>query len=132
MEITTHNLDHDGVGLQGYSPVSYVDLGKAELGDPAHRAELNGVTYLFTDADQVAVFESDPDRYEPAYGGWCAFGLTIDKQFACDPTSFKIVDGRLMTFLKSDEVDARALWEQAGDEAALVEKADATWASLQG
>ena len=129
---TTQHLDDRGIGLHGYSPVSYVDLGLAEPGRPEHSAEHHGVTYLFTSAEQVATFEAHPDKYEPAYGGWCAFGLTIDEQFECYPTSFKVVGGRLMRFLKNDEVDARALWEQAEDEAELIEKADARWASLQG
>lgn len=123
------NLDSNGVGLGGYSPVSYLDLGVAEKGIPDHSVEYNGATYHLTDADQVATFESNPDKYQPAYGGWCAFGLTIDKQFACDPHSFKVVDGRLMMFLNDGDVDARALWEDA-DEAELIEKANVKWASL--
>ncbi|MCE5290847.1 MAG: hypothetical protein LLG14_16635 [Nocardiaceae bacterium] len=130
MAMTTHNVDDNGVGLQGYSPVSYVDHGKAEPGLAVHSAQYNGVTYHFTDADQVAAFQANPAKYEPAYGGWCAFGLTIDKQFDCDPSNFKVVHGRLMGFLRNDEVDALALWRD-GDEAELVAKADATWASLR-
>lgn len=122
----TKNVDANGVALGGYSPVSYVDLGRPEPGRPEHSVDHNGARYLFTDAAQVDTFRADPDRYEPAYGGWCAFGATVNENFACDPLKFKVVDGRLMTFLHNDEVDALALWEE-GDEGELLAKADATW-----
>lgn len=66
---THKNVDANGIALGGYSPVSYVDLGRAEQGSPEHTVDYNGARYLFTDAGQVATFRADPAKYEPAYGG---------------------------------------------------------------
>lgn len=120
------NLDDSRVALQGHSPVSYVDDNVAEQGKPEHRVEHNGIVYYLTTSDQVTRFEADPARYEPAFGGWCAFGMSVDKRFRVDPASFEIVDGRLMVFLNDLETDARALWNQ-GDSAELASKAQQAW-----
>ncbi len=110
----------DEPAIGGYSPVSYFEAGKPEVGRPEHRATHKGKTYYFTSAVQVAAFNADPDKYAPAFGGTCAFGHSIDKEFPVDPTSFKIVDGQLLLFLKTAEVDAKALWEEDGDKPCML------------
>lgn len=115
------------VGLSGYSPVSYLDHNRAEPGSPRYTAEHEGVTYFFTSRAQIETFRDAPERYMPAYGGYCAFGCSVESHFVPDPTSFKIIDGRVHLFLKNSDVDAFSLWED-GDEAELKEKADAYWA----
>jgi YHS domain-containing protein len=114
------------VGLSGYSPVSYLDHNRAEPGSPRFTAVYKGVTYFFTSTEQIKSFTASPERYMPAYGGYCAFGCTVQSHFVPDPMSFKIIDGKTHLFLKNEEVDARSLWEQ-GNKDELKDKADAYW-----
>lgn len=114
------------LGMSGYSPVSYLDQHKAEPGSPRFAAVYQGVTYFFVSAEQRSAFEKNPERYMPAYGGYCAFGCSVDSQFVPDPTSFEIINGRTHLFLKNKEVDAKALWRD-GNQAELLRKADAYW-----
>lgn len=114
------------LGVSGYSPVSYLTQSRAEPGSPLHHADHQGVTYFFTDAKQVKAFKADPERYLPAYGGFCAFGCSVDSKFVPDPTSFEVIDGRTHLFLKNEEVDAKQLWRDA-DESEARTKADAFW-----
>jgi hypothetical protein len=126
----SRNLGADGVAISGYSPVSYF-RGKAERGSELFAAAYDGVTYHLTDASQLDEFERDPERYVPAFGGWCAFGMAISDKFPVDPTRFKVVDGRLYLFLRNDRLDALELWND-GDEAELKRKAAAHWTRVQG
>lgn len=119
------------LGLSGYSPVSYLDRRRAEPGSPLYKAEHEGVTYFFTDARQVEIFKTAPHKYMPAYGGFCAFGCSVDSDFVPDPTSFEVIDGRTHLFLKNEEVDARTLWNDA-EEREVRSKADAYWRSRSG
>lgn len=114
------------LGVSGYSPVSYLTRSRAEPGSPLHRADHQGVTYFFTDTKQVKAFKADPERYLPAYGGFCAFGCSVDSKFVPDPTSFEVIDGRTHLFLNNEEVDAKQLWRDA-DEREARTKADAFW-----
>lgn len=116
------------LGLSGYSPVSYLDNRRAEPGSPRFSAEHEGVTYFFTSDAQRRAFLASPERYLPAYGGYCAFGCSVDATFIPDPTSFEIIDGRTHLFLKNNEVDARKLWNEAPSDE-VRRKADAFWRS---
>lgn len=119
------------LGLAGYSPVSYFTDAGPHFGSPEFAAEHRGVTYFFADADEQNAFTADPERYAPAYGGWCAFGMAVDNYFPVDPTLYKIVDDRLFLFLQNDEANALELWN-AKDEADLTQEADEFWASENG
>jgi YHS domain-containing protein len=100
------------VAIGGYSPVSFFEKGHAELGSPDHVIEHDGKVYHLASADQAKAFRANPDKYLPAHGGVCAYGVSIGETFPVDPTNFKIVDDRLLLFLKNDEVDARELWDK--------------------
>ena len=126
-----YNLDKTRIAMQGYSPVSYFEKGQAERGSAQFAVEHDGVVYHMTSAEQMEKFRSDPDRYVPAYGGWCAYGCAIEKKFPIDPNSFRIVEDRLFLFLKNKDVDALELWK-TGDEDEQTEKADRYWESLTG
>lgn len=114
------------VGLQGYSPVSYLQNNRAEPGSPRFAAEHDGVTYFFTSEAQRSAFLASPARYLPAYGGNCAFGCSVGSTFVPDPTSFAVIDGRTHLFLKNSEVDAKKLWSDS-DARELRAKADEYW-----
>jgi len=88
------------------------------------------VTYWFVSADVRDMFVADPDKFVPAYGGWCAVGVALNQRFPVDPTNFKVVNGRIMLFLKNQSVDALDLWNQ--NEAENLQKADENWKKLKG
>ncbi|MEM7310680.1 MAG: YHS domain-containing (seleno)protein [Planctomycetota bacterium] len=126
----SYNVPGHGVALEGYSPVSYFE-GQAERGSALFAVEHDGLTYHLTDAAQARKFAGSPAKYLPAYGGWCAFGMAVKDKFPIDPTLFKIVDGRLLLFLRNAGVDARELWDN-GEERQLLHDADAHWGKVQG
>lgn len=105
--------------------------GAAELGRPELSAEFQDKWYFFASVAQVASFQANPQKFIPALGGMYAFGGSIEKDFPVDPTSYKIVNGQLLLFLKNAEVDAKALWERDGDAAYMV-KANRHWQSTLG
>jgi len=84
------------VGVQGYDLVSYHQGdGSPQKGDGNNLAYHDGVTYLFANAKNQKAFEANPTKYLPAYGGYCAFGVTKSKKFIGDPLAYKVVDGAL-------------------------------------
>lgn len=125
----SYNLPSSGLALEGYCPVAYFAVNKPVRGKPEYASQYNGVTYHLVSANAKKAFEADPEKYIPAYGGWCAFGMSVSDKFPVDPTNFKIVDGRLLVFLKNQNVDARALWNQ-GNKHDLFKKANAHWQSV--
>ncbi len=122
----SYNLASKGIAIEGYCPVAYFTEQRAREGSPSFAADFNGVTYFLSSAEAKQAFEADPQAYIPAYGGWCAYGMAVEDKFPVDPTNFKIVDGRLMLFLRNVNVDALALWNR-GDQSEYTQRADAHW-----
>jgi YHS domain-containing protein len=89
------NLGADGLALEGYDPVAYFTEGEPTKGSADYTATHDGATYRFANAAHLAAFEADPDKYAPAYGGYCAFGLAMGQKVGSDPEVWEIVDGQL-------------------------------------
>ena len=64
----------DGLAIGGYDPVSYFTERKPVIGSSSYTAEYQGVRFQFSSAAHREAFLSDPDRYVPQYGGYCAYG----------------------------------------------------------
>ncbi len=127
----SYNLPSSGMAIEGYCPVAYFAVNKPVRGKPEFASTYNGVTYHLVSADAKKAFDADPKKYIPAFGGWCAFGMAVSDKCPVDPTQFKIVNGRLMLFLRNKNVDARTLWNK-GDERELLEKAKVHWTEVSG
>ncbi len=125
-----YNTDDSKIALQGYSPVSYLDLGIAQKGLKDYKATHDGLTYYFTSKEQLKSFNANPDRYMPQYGGFCAFGVSVGAKFRVDPNKFVVKDNKYFLFLYDVEVDAQQLW-LAGKHNELVSKANSNWTQLR-
>lgn len=114
------------VALQGYCPVAYVAMDKAVKGDAAHSSAYQGRTYHFLNADAKQMFNQAPEKFLPAYDGFCATAVTQGQRLASDPTLFKVVNGRTYLFSSRKAV---AMFEK--DPAGIIAMADTRWAELQ-
>lgn len=113
------------LAIEGYSPVSYFEEGHPERGSPEHAAVYNERTYHFTSEEQLARFEADPERYAPLFPDHCPYSLALGRQARIDPTRYKIVDGHLLLFHYSEEMDGLKAWENHEDsERELLERAN--------
>jgi YHS domain-containing protein len=124
-----HNTDDSKIALQGYSAVSYLDLGIAQKGVKEFKTTHDGLNYYFTSNEQKTKFEANTAKYLPQCGGFCAFGVSVGAKFRTDPNKFVVKNGKYFLFLYDLEVDAEQLW-LAGNHDELVAKADANWKKL--
>jgi len=84
--------------LHGNDPVAYFTDGKAVAGNPAIKADVDGVTYRFASEEHRRMFVADPAKYAPQYAGFCASGAPYALKAAIGADVFAIVDGRLYLF----------------------------------
>ncbi|HAU0201935.1 TPA: YHS domain protein [Legionella pneumophila] len=115
-----------GVAVQGYDVVGYFTDNKPVKGNGDHVVFRDGIVYLFANDEDKKLFEANPDKYLPQYGGWCAFGTAVGKKIPSDPTAWKIVDGKLYLNL-SDRV--QKIWSK--DISGYIKKADANWIKIK-
>lgn len=126
-----NNIDNSNIALQGYSPVSYLDLGIAQKGVKDFKSEYDKVLYYFTSAEQKATFDKNPKKYLPQYGGYCAFGVYAGAKFRPDPNKFIVKDGKYFLFLYNIELDAQQLWLAENNHDGLTKKANSNWKKLK-
>lgn len=126
-----NNIDNSNIALQGFSPVSYLDLGIAQKGLKQFKSKHNNVVYYFTSAKQKANFDQNPNKYLPQYGGYCAFGVYAGAKFRPDPNKFIVKDGKYFLFLYNLELDAQQLWLAEQNHNKLVKKANVNWQKLK-
>jgi YHS domain-containing protein len=118
-----------GLAIQGYDPVAYFTQNKAIKGNKQLAAIAEGVTYYFSSAENKALFLKDYTKYEPQYGGWCAYAMGANNdKVEIDPETFKIVNGKLYLFYHSWVNNTLNKWNK--DEANLKAKADKNWSVL--
>lgn len=126
--VREYNL-RKGLAIQGYDPVSYF-AGRAEEGSDKWTAAYKGVTYWFASPAHRDEFRKDPDRYEPAFGGWCAYAMgESGEKVKVDPETFKIIDNRLYLFYNFWGNNTLSTWNK--DESTLKKKADANWKKFE-
>ena len=94
-----------GVGAGGYDVVSYHVAEQPTKGDQAYRSNWNGTSWYFSSAENKILFDSNPERYAPAYGGFCAYAVSINITADVDPLAWYIHDGTLNLFAGEDPRD---------------------------
>lgn len=115
-----------GLAVHGFDAVAFFTDGKPVQGDAKFAVVHKNASYRFASKDNLDAFKKNPDKYEPAYGGYCAYGVAIGAKFDGDPRYWKIVDGKLYLNLSAD---IQAAWNK--DISGNVKKADANWPKLE-
>jgi YHS domain-containing protein len=115
-----------GVAVKGYDPVAYFTQNKAVKGKAEFAVIHQGVKYYFSSNDNKEEFKKAPAKYEPQYGGWCAYAMgETGEKVDFDPETFKILNGKLYLFYNKFFNNTLPKWNK--DEANLKTKADVNW-----
>ena len=119
----------NGIAVQGYDLVAYFTQSKAVKGNAANTVYHQGVKYQFANAANKEKFKSNPSKYEPQYGGWCAYAMGASgEKVEVDPETFKIINGHLYLFYNKLFNNTLRAWNK--DEVSLKSKADVNWAKI--
>jgi YHS domain-containing protein len=123
---TTPNPRGDEVMLLGYDPVAYFTLKQPTRGKREITSSLPGRLYYFSTTEHKALFDHEPQKYEPQYGGFCSSGAAFAIKLGSDPTAWEIYEGRLFIF---GDVLGHAAWSV--DKGWNVKHADEVWPEMR-
>ncbi len=124
-----YNLEK-GLAIQGYDPVAYFTQKKAVKGSTANSYTYRNVTYRFASTTNLEAFKKSPEKYEPQYGGWCAYAMgESGEKVEIDPETYKIKDGKLFLFYHTFISNTLPKWNEK--EATLHKKADTNWSKFE-
>lgn len=119
------NLGSDGVAIQGYDPVAFFTQHKPVKGVSQFQSAYNGAKYLFASAEDKAAFDKEPGKYEPQFGGYCAYGVSHGSRAPIKIEAWQIVNGRL---LMQYDLDVKDSFNK--DQQGTLKKADQNWPGL--
>jgi YHS domain-containing protein len=118
-----------GVAISGYDPVSYFGTGGPVKGNKETALQQDGVTYYFSSDANRKAFAANPAKYEPQYGGWCAYAMGYDgSKVEVDPKTYKILDGKLYLFYNKRFTNTLKSWNK--NESNLKRNADINWTKI--
>jgi YHS domain-containing protein len=121
-----------GVAIGGHDSVAYHQLQKAAQqlaveGSKSYVVEYKGARWLFATEEASELFSADPDRYSPAYNGYCANALSLGEGLVrTDGTHWSIFGDKLYLFYAAGGEER---WNDGNWEAYKVD-ADAAWEKL--
>lgn len=121
------NANGNDLAIKGYDTVSYFTKGAPTKGSDKFTAAYNGAIYQFSTANNRDLFQSEPSKYAPQYGGFCAFGVTMNKKFDTDPTAWHIRGDKLYLNLNKD---VQKKW--VTDIPGYIETAQINWVDIKG
>jgi YHS domain-containing protein len=127
-------VDRNKVANGGYDLVSYFTDNAPKKGSQEFTEERNGIRYQFVSAEHQQLFRNNPDKYLPVCGGYCAWGVAEKgKKVPVNPTTYKIIDGKLYLFFNGDfnGKPFNTLPEWNNNEVNLLNALPAKWTALQ-
>jgi YHS domain-containing protein len=117
------------VAINGYDPVSYFSEEGPVKGSEAISFTYGNVEYHFASEDNLQTFKGNPLKYEPTYGGYCAWAMSQGSKIGVKPLIYTISGNRLHLFFSKSakknfdadvpryEVDADFVWMNFSGEA---------------
>jgi YHS domain-containing protein len=97
--VNAHVVDDvSSVMLKGHDVVSYFTQGKHAMGSTQFASVVEGVTFRFANAEHKALFDKEPVKYIPQFGGYCANGIAYGIPWGGDADTWMIQNGKLYIF----------------------------------
>lgn len=119
------NSNWRGLAIDGYDVVAYFTKGKPTKGSSDFETTYQEATWRFESQANLDAFKSNPDRYIPQYGGYCAWAVSQGTTADTNPNNWKIVDDKLYL---NYNTKIQKKWE--ADIPGFIEAANANWPSV--
>lgn len=132
-KVKKYDLGRRDLAIEGYDPVAYFPEGggKPKKGKKDITHTHRGVVYRFATNSNKDTFVDNPDKYEPAHGGWCSYAMAKDTYTEPNPKRFVIQNDRLFLFYDGLFGDTYKDWHKEGPEK-LEKLADQFWLNETG
>lgn len=113
------------VAVQGYDPVAYFKEGTPVKGRSDFSTEYKGAEFHFSTQANLDTFKTEPDKYAPQFGGYCAWAVAQGYTAKGDANHWAVVDGKLYL---NYNADIKARWQ--ADIPGFIERANQNWTAV--
>lgn len=116
----------DNAAIGGYDAVAYFKDNKPVKGLAEFSVSYKGANWFFASKTNADLFKATPEKYEPQYGGYCAYGCSQGHKAKTSPDAWTIVNGKLYL---NYNADVKAMWSK--DQQGYIKKADDNWPKVK-
>ncbi len=109
----------------GYDVTSYFTENKAVKGNKKYGTTYKDARWIFASQENLDKFLSDPERYAPKYGGYCAWAAAQGYTAKGDPKHWSMHEGKL--YLNYD-AEIKRKW--LDDKEYFITEADGKWPGI--
>ncbi len=81
--------------IRGHDPVAYFTERKPTKGSNQYTFEWKGEKFKFASAENLALFEANPEKHAPQFGGYCAYAVSQGYTASTVPEAWTIVNDKL-------------------------------------
>lgn len=120
------NINAQGVAVDGHDLVSYFTEDGPKKGNDRYAQSYKGVTYYFASMENRDRFKESPEKYLPAFGGFCSYGVVMGKKYKISPDAWRIVNDVLYFELNKG---TRKIWEANRDK--HIEIGNRIWPAIE-
>jgi len=115
-----------GKAIKGYDPVAFFTVAKPVKGADSLAYQWKGANWYFSTQQNLDSFKTNPDKYAPQFGGYCAYGTAQGHKAPTETDTWTIVDGKLYFNYNGKVKEA---WMK--NQPALIQKANEQWPGLK-
>lgn len=112
--------------INGYDAVAYFTKSKPVVGKKENSFVWKGETWYFATDKNLKTFKSNPEKYAPQFGGYCAYGVADGHKAKTDPEAWTVLDGKLYLNYNKNVLQ---LWRK--DPKNYIIKANENWAEVR-
>lgn len=109
----------------GYDVVAFFTEQKPVKGKKEFSLKWKDATWYFSSEENKKTFESNPEKFAPQFGGYCAYGVSQNHKSPTEIDTWTIVDGKLYFNYNKD---VKQLWLK--DQSDLIQLANKNWPDL--
>lgn len=125
----TVNINRDGYIADGYDVTEYFN-DNAIKGNSLYISKFNGAMYKFLSIENKNKFDANPKKYQPQYGGYCAYAVGVNaSKVSINPKSYLVDNNKLYLFYDNVLVDTKQKWLDNNPQK-LSQKANENWIKI--
>lgn len=112
--------------VAGYDVIAYFEQAKPVEGSSKYQFSYKGADWYFSSQSNLDKFSTNPEKYAPQYGGYCAWAMAKDKTAPGNPPFWTIYNDKL--YLNYDQ-QVLETWLANKDE--FIKQADIHWSNTE-
>ena len=125
VDMRLDNVNEQNIVLDGHDVTAFFTDNQVVKGNPNYASQMDGITYHFASEKAKQMFDENPTKYIPQFGGFCAVAASFNKVEPVQLDLFDVYEDKLY-FSRNEK--AQKIWNKKKKK--TKKRADKLWPCL--